>query len=76
MSWSMPCAGWALPGSSLEQATAGTIRLKLFKIGAVVTRSVGRIKFAFATACPLQDVFALCVRRLREIAAEAPAAAA
>jgi hypothetical protein len=65
-----------LAGSSLEQATAGTIRLKLFKIGAVVTRSVRRIKFAFATACPLQDVFALCVRRLRQIAVEAPAAAA
>jgi Transposase DDE domain group 1 len=65
-----------LAGSSLEQATVGTIRLKLFKIGAVVTRSVRRIKFAFATACPLQDVFALCVRRLREIAADTPAAAA
>ena len=66
-----------LAGSSLEQATAGTIiRLKLFKIGAVVTRSVRRIKFAFTTACPLQDVFALCVTRLRKIAAETPAAAA
>jgi hypothetical protein len=65
-----------LAGSSMEQATVGTIRLKLFKIGAVVTRSVRRIKFAFASASPLQDVFALCARRLRQIAVEAPAAAA
>jgi hypothetical protein len=65
-----------LAGTTLETATAGTLRLKLFKIGAVVTTSVRRIKFAFATACPLQDVFALAVTRLRGLAGAAPAVAA
>jgi hypothetical protein len=66
----------ALAGTSMEHGTVGTIRLKLFKIGAVVTRSVRRIKFAFATACPLQDMFTLCVSRLRDMAVAPQAAAA
>ncbi len=57
----------ALAGTALANATAGSIRLKLLKIGAVVTRSVRRIKIAFATACPMQDVFALAHERLRAL---------
>ena len=34
------------------EAPAGTIRLKLFKIGALVKASARRIKFALPTACP------------------------
>lgn len=34
------------------QATCGTIRLKLLKIGALVTISVRRIKIAMASGCP------------------------
>ena len=56
-----------LANTPLENATAGTLQLKLLKIGAVVTRSVRRIKLAFATACPLQDVFGLAVGRLRAL---------
>jgi hypothetical protein len=60
-----------LEGSELAKATAGTIRLKLLKIGAVVTVSVRRIKIAFATACPAQTVFALAHARLRRIVPDA-----
>jgi len=38
--------------SDLAQATCGTIRLKLLKIGALVRISVRRIKIAMASACP------------------------
>jgi hypothetical protein len=48
----------ALSTTSLAQATCGTIRRKLFKIGALVTISVRRIKIACATACPYKHVFA------------------
>ncbi|MGH6886101.1 MAG: IS1380 family transposase [Geminicoccales bacterium] len=65
----------ALAGTELANATAGTIRLKLLKIGAVVTVSVRRIKLAFATACPTKEVFALALQRLRRLR-EPPAAAA
>ena len=37
----------------------GTIRLKLLKIGALVRRSVRRIKFAMASGFPWQTEFAL-----------------
>ena len=46
-------------------ATVGTIRLKLFKIGARVTVSVRRIKIAMASACPYQAEFAIAHARLR-----------
>jgi hypothetical protein len=65
-----------LTGSQLENATAGSIRLKLLKIGAVVTKSVRRIKFAFATACPMQDIFILANTRLRSLVSGAVSAAA
>jgi hypothetical protein len=57
----------ALEGTQLANATAGSIRLKLLKIGAVVTLSLRRIKLAFATACPVKDVFALALERLRSL---------
>jgi hypothetical protein len=54
----------ALAGTELAQATAGTIRLKLLRLGAQVTISVRRIKIAIASACPLKAVFAAAQRRL------------
>ena len=54
----------ALQGTELAQATAGTIRLKLLKLGALVTVSVRRVKIAIASACPLKAVFASAHRRL------------
>jgi len=56
-----------LPGSDLAQATCGTIRRKLFKIGALVTISVRRIKLAMASGCPYQTVFAQAHRALAAI---------
>ncbi|WP_331375482.1 transposase [Sinorhizobium chiapasense] len=41
-----------LPHTRLANASCGTIRLKLLKIGAQVRVSVHRIKVAMASACP------------------------
>jgi Transposase DDE domain group 1 len=53
----------ALAGTELAHATAGTIRLKLLKLGALVKVSVRRIKIALASACPLKGVFATAHQR-------------
>jgi len=50
--------------TQFAQATCGTIRVKLFKIGALVRVSVRRIKIAMASACPYQNEFALADLRL------------
>ena len=49
----------ALRHTQFADATCGTIRLKLLKIGALVRRSVRRIKFAMASGFPWQTEFAL-----------------
>jgi hypothetical protein len=48
----------ALQTTDLADATCGTIRRKLFKIGALVTISVRRVKLAMASGCPYKAVFA------------------
>jgi hypothetical protein len=53
-----------LAGTKLAAATCGTLRLKLLKIGALVTISVRRVKLAFASACPDRETFMLAARRL------------
>ena len=58
-----------LASTQFAQATCGTIRLKLLKIGALVRVSVRRIKLAMASACPYQDEFGLAYARLRNAAA-------
>jgi hypothetical protein len=57
----------ALAGTELAQATCGSIRLKLLKIGAQVTVSVRRVKIALASSYPLQELFALAHARLEHI---------
>lgn len=54
----------ALEGTELANATAGTIRLKLLKIGAVVTVSVRRVKVALSSACPYRDTFIAACKAL------------
>jgi hypothetical protein len=54
----------ALRHTQFAEATCGTIRLKLLKIGALVRVSVRRIKIAMASACPCQNDFALAQLRL------------
>ena len=48
----------------LADATCGTIRLKLLKIGALVRISVRRIKIAMASACPSADAWSRAARHL------------
>ena len=54
-----------LAHTQFAEATCGTIRLKLLKLGALVRVSVRRIKIAMASACPSQNAFALAHARLR-----------
>jgi hypothetical protein len=58
-----------LAHTQFAQATCGTIRLKLLKLGALVRISVRRIKLAMASACPFQHEFSLAHARLRNTAA-------
>jgi hypothetical protein len=53
-----------LAHTRFADATCGTIRLKLLKLGALVRISVRRIKVAIASACPWRDEFALAHLRL------------
>lgn len=53
-----------LHDSELAQATCGTIRLKLLKIGALVRISVRRIKIAMASACPVAQDWGRAAIRL------------
>jgi hypothetical protein len=53
-----------LKNTELAKAQASTIRLKLLKIGAVVTRNTRRIRFALASGYPYQDIFWRVVKRL------------
>jgi hypothetical protein len=55
-------------GTELARATAGTIRLKLFKVAAQVKVSVRRVYVQLSTAYPLQTLFRLCQERLSRLA--------
>jgi hypothetical protein len=50
-----------LAGTQLARAQAGTIRLKLLKVGAVVVRNSRRGRLWLSSAFPLQEVFRHCV---------------
>ena len=63
----------ALQQTQFSNATCGTIRLKLLKIGALVRSSVRRIKFAMASSHPYQRDFALAHTALTNAAARAEA---
>jgi len=53
-----------LAHTRLAQATCGTIRLKLMKIGAQVRGTVRRIRIAMTSACPYAEEFAIAHARL------------
>ena len=55
----------ALEGTRMARAQAGSIRLKLLKIGAVVTRNTRRVSIHLSTACPDQELFRRAVARLK-----------
>ncbi len=52
----------------LENATCGTIRLKLLKLGARITVSVRRIAVSMSSGAPYQNEFALAHARIRAAA--------
>jgi hypothetical protein len=54
----------ALSHTEFADATCGTIRLKLLKVGAIITKSVRRIKVAMASGCPSAQVWGLAAERL------------
>ena len=58
-----------LKHTQFAEATCGTIRLRLLKIGAQVRVSVRRVKVAMASAFPWQQEYALAHTRLRHAAA-------
>jgi len=58
-----------LAHTQFAEATCGTIRLKLLKLGALVRVSVRRIKVAMASAFPWHNEFALAHARLRNTTA-------
>ena len=57
-----------LADTAFADATCGTIRLKLLKIGALVRISVRRIKLAMASACPNADAWGRAARCLADAA--------
>jgi hypothetical protein len=56
-----------LAGTQLEQAQADTIRLRLFKVAALVAVSVRRVHMRMASGYPYQQLFALVLGRLRAL---------
>ena len=53
-----------LAGGEMARAQAGTIRLKLLKIGAVIVRNSRRVRFHLSSTCPDKALFILAVERL------------
>ncbi len=54
----------ALEGTAMARAQAGTIRLRLLKIGAVVIRNTRRVRIHLSSACPDKALFRLAAARL------------
>ena len=54
----------ALNATVLAQAQCGTIRLKLFKIGAVILRNTRRVKLLLSSSYPYQDLFIAIAAKL------------
>lgn len=53
-----------LARTDLARATCGTIRLRLFKIGAVVVRNTRRVRLMLSSACAWQHEFARAARAM------------
>ena len=66
MAYALLCAlrRIGLAHTQWANATCGTIRLKLLKLGALVKISARRVKIAFASACPSAQEWRLAAARL------------
>jgi hypothetical protein len=62
----------ALADTHMAKAQCSTIRVKLFKIAAVVTESVRRIVFSLPNACPTRELW-LRIFRWFELGCHVPA---
>jgi hypothetical protein len=58
---------YGLKETELAQAQCDTIRVKLLKIGGVITTSVRRVVLALSEAFPLRSLFARVWQRLRDL---------
>jgi hypothetical protein len=56
-----------LAGTRLAQAQCGSIRLWLFKIGALVRVTVRKVWVSLASACPYREVFTQVYHNLRQL---------
>lgn len=54
----------ALKNTELVKASCGTIRLKLFKIGAIVLKNTRRVQMLLSSAYPYQKIFCQIACRL------------
>jgi len=66
MAYALLCAlrRIGLAHTPFANATCGTIRLKLLKLGALIKISARRVRIAFASACPNADAWRLAAARL------------
>jgi hypothetical protein len=58
---------FGLRGTEMARAQAGTIRLKLLKVGAVVRVSVRRVVLSLSAASPVRDLFARIAEQLQAV---------
>ena len=54
-----------LAGTHMARAQVATIRLRLLKTGAIITRNTRSVRFYLSSACPDQDLFRLLAARLK-----------
>ena len=54
-----------LVGTQMASARCQSIRLKLLKIGAVLTRNTRRVRLMLSSACPYQELFITVAARLK-----------
>jgi hypothetical protein len=60
---------FGLKGTELERAQAGTLRLKLLKLAAIVRVSVRRVVLSLSAAAPVREVFARIAQQLLSVPA-------
>jgi hypothetical protein len=58
---------FGLRGTEMERAQAGTIRLKLLKVAAIVRVSVRRVVLSHSAAAPVKDLFVRIAQQLRQV---------
>lgn len=61
---------FGLTGTKMSQATCGTIRLRLLKIGALIMVSVRRVVVHLASSCACQEIFATVFKNLQRLPME------